>query len=59
MTIEETQKLLQPDEALLVYLITGQGNFVFALTEEQMVWKPLDVDALRLQRYGGGAAQRP
>ncbi len=51
VTIEETQKLLQPDEALLVYLITGQGNFVFALTKEQMVWKPLDVDALRLEQY--------
>jgi CHAT domain-containing protein/Tfp pilus assembly protein PilF len=48
LKVEETQKLLGADEALVFYLVDDKESYVFAVTRDGLDWKviPLGADAL-------------
>ena len=39
LTIEQTQKLLGPDEALVLYLVDDKRSFVWAVTRDKVEWR--------------------
>jgi tetratricopeptide (TPR) repeat protein len=49
LTLDEAQKLLAGDEALLAYLVTNQQTYIFALTREGFDWKQSDLGAKDLE----------
>jgi CHAT domain-containing protein/tetratricopeptide (TPR) repeat protein len=44
----EVQKLLGPEEAILVYLAGERGSFVWAISQDRFTWKQLPHDAKTL-----------
>ncbi|MGE3702265.1 MAG: CHAT domain-containing protein [Hyphomicrobiaceae bacterium] len=46
--IAEVQKLLGPEEAILVYLVGERGSFVWAISQERSTWKHLPHDTKTL-----------
>ncbi|MEX0285799.1 MAG: CHAT domain-containing protein [Paracoccaceae bacterium] len=43
LTLEQARTLLQPDEALVMYLATARGLHVFAITTDAVVWHRADI----------------
>jgi CHAT domain-containing protein len=44
LSLSETQKLLGPNEALIVYLVTNRAVLIWALTRDGMEWRVVQVD---------------
>jgi len=38
LTVVETQKLLRPDEALVFFMVSQQGTYIWLVTREEVVW---------------------
>ena len=68
LAIAQAQRLLRPDEALLLVLVNDEGSYVWGITRERAVWARADgygtgdigVDVVTLRRglAGGGAYDR-
>jgi CHAT domain-containing protein/tetratricopeptide (TPR) repeat protein len=43
LKVEEVQKLLHADEALLSFVTSDRGSYVFALTRDDFQWKSIDL----------------
>lgn len=43
LDISEIQNLLKRDEAMIVYLIDDEQNYVWAITRDRFDWQPLDI----------------
>ena len=48
--LAETQKLLEVDEAMLMYLVEGQNSFVWALRRDKADFKRLSITAKELEQ---------
>jgi CHAT domain-containing protein/tetratricopeptide (TPR) repeat protein len=49
LTVEQAQKLLRPDEALMFWLVGAKESYVFALTRESFEWKPIALGVQALE----------
>jgi len=45
LKVEEVQRLLGGDEALVYFLINDRESYVFALTKDAFAWRPLELSA--------------
>jgi tetratricopeptide (TPR) repeat protein len=49
LRVEQVQTLLQPNEALIFWLVGAKESYVFALTRENFEWKPIALGAQALE----------
>ena len=49
LSVEETRKLLRPDEALVAYLVTNNASYVWAVTGDDLAWVELEIDKKALE----------
>ena len=48
LAVSEVQKLVGPDDAILVYLVGDRGSFVWALSQNGFAWERLPLDTKTL-----------
>jgi CHAT domain-containing protein/tetratricopeptide (TPR) repeat protein len=48
LSLSQAQKLLAPDEALLVFHVSELGNFVWAVTPDRVDWRKIDLSVAQI-----------